>query len=268
MLASTTSCTRPSSSARCLDLDGYVGRRLVSYLPMAHIAERMTSHYQGMLHGFTRHVLPRPDTDRRLRPRGAPRGASSACPACWEKIYAGVKAAAGRRSRRKRQFDEGVAAALEIKAAERAGTATQEQLDTWAFLDAVAFSHRPPAHRARRGDRRHHRGRTDQPRDPRVVQRHRRAAVGDLRHERVVGPDDVGGLRHQARHRRAGHPRLRGAARRRRRGDLPGRQRVPGLPQGPGEDRRDAHRRLAPLGRHRRASTTTATSGSSTARRS
>ena len=41
---------------------------------------------------------------------------------------------------RKRQFDDGVAAALEIKAAERAGTATQEQLDTWAFLDAVAFS--------------------------------------------------------------------------------------------------------------------------------
>ena len=38
------------------------------------------------------------------------------------------------------QFNDGVAAAIEIKRAEREGTATQEQLDTWAFLDAVAFS--------------------------------------------------------------------------------------------------------------------------------
>jgi long-chain acyl-CoA synthetase len=41
---------------------------------------------------------------------------------------------------KKEKFDEAVAAALEIKAAERAGTITDEQRETWDFLDAVAFS--------------------------------------------------------------------------------------------------------------------------------
>jgi long-chain acyl-CoA synthetase len=37
-------------------------------------------------------------------------------------------------------FNDGVAAAIQINRAQRAGTATQEQIDTLAFLDAVAFS--------------------------------------------------------------------------------------------------------------------------------
>jgi long-chain acyl-CoA synthetase len=45
---------------RCVDLGEYTGRRLVSYLPMAHIAERMTSHYQQMIHGFTVTTCPDP----------------------------------------------------------------------------------------------------------------------------------------------------------------------------------------------------------------
>jgi long-chain acyl-CoA synthetase len=61
-------------------------------------------------------------------------------PRVWEKVYNGVNAAIAANPETKTKFDEGVAAALEIKAAEREGRATQEQLDTWAFLDAVAFS--------------------------------------------------------------------------------------------------------------------------------
>src|SRR5215213_4975352 len=34
------------------------GRRLVSYLPMAHIAERMTSHYQGVAFGYEVSTCP------------------------------------------------------------------------------------------------------------------------------------------------------------------------------------------------------------------
>ena len=124
---------------RCFSLDEYAGRRLVSYLPMAHIAERMTSHYQQMLRGYTVTCCPDPTQvaayAREVHPEvifGVPR--------VWEKVYAGVQAALAADPERKQKFDEGVAAALEIKAAERAGTATQEQLDTWAFLDAVAFS--------------------------------------------------------------------------------------------------------------------------------
>jgi long-chain acyl-CoA synthetase len=57
----------------------------------------------------------------------------------WEKIYAGVNAALAADPERAEKFQEAVDAALAIKAAERAGTATDEQRETWAFLDAVAF---------------------------------------------------------------------------------------------------------------------------------
>jgi len=124
---------------RCLDVEELVGRRVVSYLPMAHIAERMVSHYQGMILGLS--VTCCPDVmaianyARAVRPEtifGVPR--------VWEKIRAGVEAALAADPERRQKFDEGVAAAVAIKAAERAGTATAEQLETWAFLDAVAFS--------------------------------------------------------------------------------------------------------------------------------
>jgi long-chain acyl-CoA synthetase len=61
-------------------------------------------------------------------------------PRVYEKIYAGVNAVLAGDPEKKQKFDEAVEAALEIKAAERAGTATKEQLETWDFLDAVAFS--------------------------------------------------------------------------------------------------------------------------------
>ena len=61
-------------------------------------------------------------------------------PRVWEKIYNGVNAALSADPDNKAKFDEGVAAAIAIKAAERDGTATKEQLDTWAFLDSVAFA--------------------------------------------------------------------------------------------------------------------------------
>ena len=142
---------------------------------MAHIAERMTSHYQGMMSGLTVTSCPDPTQiaayAREVHPEimfGVPR--------VWEKIYLGVNAALAADPEKQQKFDEGVAAALEIKAAERAGTATQEQKDTWAFLDAVAFATVRGLLGPRRPDRGHHRCRADPPADPRVVQRHRRPA--------------------------------------------------------------------------------------------
>ena len=123
----------------CLPFDDYTGMRAVSYLPMAHIAERMTSHYQPLIAGFSVYCCP--DAGqlttflKEVHPQilfGVPR--------VYEKIYSGVNAALAADPARKAQFDDGVAAAIEIKRAERAGTVTQEQLDTWAFLDSVAFS--------------------------------------------------------------------------------------------------------------------------------
>jgi len=126
------------SLRRCIDFDSFVGKRAVSYLPMAHIAERMMSHYQGAILGYSVYCCPDPNQLtvylKEVHPEivfGVPR--------VWEKIYNGVNAALSANPEAKVKFDDGLAAALAIKQAERDGTATQEQLDTWAFLDAVAF---------------------------------------------------------------------------------------------------------------------------------
>ena len=127
------------SLQRCISFDTYVGKRAVSYLPMAHIAERMMSHYQWAIGGYTVSCCPDPNQLtaylKEVRPEilfGVPR--------VWEKIYNGVNAALAADATRKAQFDDGVAAALAVKQAQRDGTATQEQLDTWAFLDGIAFA--------------------------------------------------------------------------------------------------------------------------------
>jgi long-chain acyl-CoA synthetase len=127
------------ATAAGLDVERAAGWRVVSYLPMAHIAERMSSHYQGVRFGYEITTCPDPTQiatyARETRPNlifGVPR--------VWEKVYNGVNAALSLDQEKKAKFDEGVAAALEIKAKQRAGTATQADLDTWAFLDAVAFS--------------------------------------------------------------------------------------------------------------------------------
>jgi long-chain acyl-CoA synthetase len=124
---------------RCTGFENYAGKRLVSYLPMAHIAERMTSHYQGLLFGSSVTSCPDPGKIAAYAKEVHPH-VLFGVPRVWEKVYLGVNAALAADPERKQKFDEGVAAALEIKAAERAGTVTQEQKDTWAFLDAVAFS--------------------------------------------------------------------------------------------------------------------------------
>jgi long-chain acyl-CoA synthetase len=61
-------------------------------------------------------------------------------PRVYEKIHAGINAALAANPDKQRQFDEGVALATEIKRAQIAGIDTQDQRDTWDFLDAVAFS--------------------------------------------------------------------------------------------------------------------------------
>ena len=123
----------------CLPFDDYAGMRAVSYLPMAHIAERMTSHYQPLIVGFGVFCCPEAGQLtsylKEVHPQivfGVPR--------VYEKIYSGVNAALAADPERKAQFDDAVAAAIEIRRAQRDGTATKEQHETWAFLDAVAFS--------------------------------------------------------------------------------------------------------------------------------
>jgi long-chain acyl-CoA synthetase len=122
-----------------VDMGDLTGWRIVSYLPMAHIAERMVSHYNTLMQGCE--IFCCPDFNvlatylTEVRPQllfGVPR--------VYEKIYAGVNAVLASDPDKQRQFDDGVALATEIKRAQLAGIDTQDQRDTWAFLDAVAFS--------------------------------------------------------------------------------------------------------------------------------
>ena len=121
-----------------LDVDP-VGFRVVSYLPMAHIAERMTSHYLALMGGYEVTDCPEPGQiaqyARDVRPEilfGVPR--------VWEKIHAGVQAALGADPEKKQRFDEAVAAATPIAERRTFGTATRRDDETWAFLDSAAFA--------------------------------------------------------------------------------------------------------------------------------
>jgi long-chain acyl-CoA synthetase len=115
------------------------GTRLVSYLPMAHIAERMVSHYGMVFFGYEITTCPEPGQiaayAREVRPNlmfGVPR--------VWEKIYAGVQGALAADPDKREKFNEAVEAAMPMVDRLAMGTETEEERATYDFLDAVAFS--------------------------------------------------------------------------------------------------------------------------------
>jgi long-chain acyl-CoA synthetase len=127
------------SLRRAMDHDDLAGKRLISYLPMAHIAERMTSHYQGVIIGYEVTTCPDPALlaayCRDVRPEilfGVPR--------VWEKFHAGVSASLAADPDRLQKFNEAVAAAGPIADARASGSLSAEQIATWEFLDAAAFA--------------------------------------------------------------------------------------------------------------------------------
>jgi long-chain acyl-CoA synthetase len=78
-----------------LALDGVEveGSRMVSYLPMAHVAERMTSHYQGVTVGYEVTTCPEASLVSKYLPEVRPE-IFFAVPRVWEKMHAGVLAVA------------------------------------------------------------------------------------------------------------------------------------------------------------------------------
>jgi long-chain acyl-CoA synthetase len=120
------------------DITDFAGKRHVSYLPMAHVMERLLGHYYMI--DFATKVYCCPETSqmpaavRETKPNvfiGVPR--------VWEKMYAGVNAAMAADPEKEQQFNAGVAAALPIMEKMTAGTATDEEIATWNFLDEVGF---------------------------------------------------------------------------------------------------------------------------------
>ena len=130
----TLACLREA-----FETDTFAGQKVVSYLPMAHIAERATSHYGLAMNGYEVSCCPDPSLiatyAREVKPNimfGVPR--------VWEKIYSGVTGALAADEEKKRQVDEAVATAIPIIDKITWGTATPEEIETYEFLDAVAFS--------------------------------------------------------------------------------------------------------------------------------
>jgi long-chain acyl-CoA synthetase len=115
------------------------GKRIVSYLPMAHIAERSTSHYSAVSSGYE--VTTCSDARQlaeqleKVRPHllfGVPR--------IWEKMCAGVEQILNADPQRRASFDDAIKSATDIRARITLGTATADDIATLEFLDAIAFA--------------------------------------------------------------------------------------------------------------------------------
>ena len=139
MLSHYNICWTLESLRITIGWDSYRGVKLVSYLPMAHIAERMVGHYQQLAFGCTVTTCPEPtqvaDYAREVRPTyffGVPR--------IWEKMYAGINAALAADPERKAKFNDAIEAAMPLQERITNGTATDQDRETWKFLDEVAFS--------------------------------------------------------------------------------------------------------------------------------
>ncbi|MFP5327632.1 MAG: AMP-dependent synthetase/ligase, partial [Acidimicrobiia bacterium] len=123
----------------CIENPNAKGWRAISYLPMAHIAERMTSHYAGAYNGYEVTCCPEPskiaEFCRNVHPQlmfGVPR--------IWEKFNAGVMGALNADPEKGQKFGEAVEAAKPIvRKRDLEGNLTEEEQGTLDFLDAVAF---------------------------------------------------------------------------------------------------------------------------------
>jgi len=103
------------SLLRCLTAESAIdvtGSRMVSYLPMAHIAERMTSHYQGIVAGYEVTTCPEPSLVSKYLPDVKPQ-IFFAVPRVWEKMHAGVLAVAGADPNQQAMLDGALPVGLE-----------------------------------------------------------------------------------------------------------------------------------------------------------
>ncbi len=115
------------------------GKRIVSYLPMAHIAERMVSHYAMLASAPEVTCCPDPTQIAAYAGQVRP-NIMFGVPRVWEKLYSGIQAALAADPEKEKAVREGVEAAAPIAEKMTWGTATAEEIETYQFLDAVAFT--------------------------------------------------------------------------------------------------------------------------------
>ncbi len=117
------------------------GGRIVSYLPMAHVAERNVSHYLPMLLGFTITCCPDPREVMAYLPEVRPTW-FFAVPRIWEKLKAGLEQMlAGAPAEQRAGMEQAIAAALEKVRLEQRGADVPPELTARVeAADAEVFS--------------------------------------------------------------------------------------------------------------------------------
>jgi long-subunit acyl-CoA synthetase (AMP-forming) len=117
------------------------GGRIVSYLPMAHVAERNVSHYLPMLCGFTITCCPDPREVMSYLPEVRPTW-FFAVPRIWEKLKAGLEQSLLAAAPEQRASTEAaLSAALEKVWLEQAGEPVPDELEARvAKADELIFS--------------------------------------------------------------------------------------------------------------------------------
>jgi len=116
-------CWTVESLRLCIEHIEPAGRRLVSYLPMAHIAERMNSHYQQAVLGYEVTTCPVAGKVAAYLPAVRPE-IFFAVPRVWEKIFASVQLFLSADPEQERR----AAAALEVGGEAAAHRARGEEL--------------------------------------------------------------------------------------------------------------------------------------------
>jgi long-chain acyl-CoA synthetase len=116
------------------------GWRQISYLPMAHIAERLITHYLHIGHGTEVTTCPDPAALagylREVRPEflfGVPR--------VWEKLYGGIQAAVAADPEKKAAFSQALEVGRQASAVRITGEPLPPDLQAaWDQVDAAAFA--------------------------------------------------------------------------------------------------------------------------------
>ena len=112
-----------------------VGRRVVSYLPMAHIAERMTSHYQGVALGYEVSTCPDGGAIAQFLPEVRPEIFFSV-PRVWEKMHSGIMAIAAADPQRMQQLETALGIGLKASDYRARGEALPDDLRAeWEAAD-------------------------------------------------------------------------------------------------------------------------------------
>ena len=116
-----------------------VGKKVVSYLPMAHIAERMVSHYNLVAAAIE--VSTCPETSLLTTYLGQVKpNIVFGVPRVWEKVYAGLSALVAGDPENAPKFDAAVEEAIPLREKVTWGTATEEEAARLEELDAANFA--------------------------------------------------------------------------------------------------------------------------------